>query len=716
MAPVDLPGVRRDAAPVWRPAAGHEAAGNTMRGRLILGIAGALTMAAGLGLTAPALSPPARAASAPAASCAAVWFLGARGSGEKGPGTKGWHSSGGSLGMGGEVTSAYDRVRTDLAGLDSVQATSLSYAADSVWTLVRHRASYFAGLSAGVSTAVRDLNSQASRCPKQRFVLAGYSQGAMVLHRALHRLDAGAAGRRTLTRVSAAILIGDGDQVPHDTGVVRYGTAPSGAKGIGQRFASLSGASSKKFSRSVGSRALSVCDLYDVVCDWSDINWEHIDRGIKVHLAYTGSKPLLEAADHAAGNVLSKVGWTDATAPLPAGAHGLNGSTAPVAACPPGAARCLVTAEYMKNAAKPGGGVLLTGSGTSWSKVTAPVPSGSLSIPLEFAGAACASASSCVAVDEGQGVLEAGSGSHWSALRPPAPADGIGVDGLSDVACGSAKSCVVVGGYSGTDHKYDAGLLLTGLGTSWTAVPLPESGQVADTPAGLESVACPTASFCAATGSYGMTGQDPLLVTGHGTTWQTAVPKLPSGARSPAIASLNSVACSSAAHCVAVGGYETKSGNYEPLLEVESASGWQAREAPIPADGGTKKVSNELTSVACPSATLCVAAGEYMPGTYGGTSGLLVTGSGSSWQARATQASMLTSVACESAESCVVVGDGPYAARMTGSYWHAIPLTWQGAYPTIDSVSCAALGTCVAAGTYENKAGTTEGTLYTGPG
>lgn len=694
------------------------------RGRLILGTAGVLTMTAGLGLTAPALTAPAQASSAasrPAAACPAVYFLGARGSGEKGPGTPGWHSTGGSLGLGGEISDVYSRLRADLSGLESVQGVSVRYAADSVWTLVRHRASYFKGLSDGVSATVGDLTGQASRCPKQRFVLAGFSQGAMVMHRALHRLGASAAGRRALGRVAAAVLIGDGDQVPRDTRVVRYGTAPLSAKGIGQQFSGLSGASAKKFSASVGSRVLSVCNEYDVVCDWSDINWYHIDRGIKVHLAYTGSEPVQEATDHAAGNVLGKATWTAASAPLPAGADGVSDSTTVFAACPPGATRCLATAEYMKTATKPGGGVLLTGSGTSWSEVKAPVPSGSLSTPLEFSGAACASASACVAIDGGQGILEAGSGSHWSGLHPPAPSDGFAVNGLDGVACASAKSCVVVGGYSGTAHKYDAGLLLTGHGTSWTAVSLPEPAPIADTPAGLDSVACPTTSFCAATGSYGMTGQGALLTTGHGTSWQTVVAPLPSDAHSPAFASLNSVACSAAEHCVAVGYYETSSGNYEPLLEVESGSSWQARRTSLPSDAGTKKVSNQLISVSCPSASLCVAVGEYMPGTYGGTSGLLVTGSGSAWHGRAAPSfggapSWLNSVTCESGLDCVIAGDGPYIARMTGNYWHAVPLTWspKWSWLTLNSVSCAAPGTCVAAGTYENTSGTTEGALFTG--
>ncbi len=56
-----------------------------------------------------------------------------------------------------------------------------------------------------------------ARCPESKVVLAGYSQGAMVVHRNLAAIGAN-------PNLSAALLIADGDRHPEDT-TVNIGTA-----------------------------------------------------------------------------------------------------------------------------------------------------------------------------------------------------------------------------------------------------------------------------------------------------------------------------------------------------------------------------------------------------------------------------------------------------------------------------------------------------------
>jgi hypothetical protein len=253
-----------------------------------------------------------RRASAAARRCASVLFLGARGSGELGPGSSGWLSAAGGTdqsGLGPEVGDVLGRIRTYLAGRRRVTVAAVHYGADNVETLFKDPGRYLLGLSGGVSWTTSYLAQQAGACPHQQIVLAGYSQGAMVMHLVLHQLSGTAAGREILARVAAAVLIGDGYQVAFDH-EVRYGTAPAGAEGVGQLLAPLTGASPAKFSPAVGTRVLSVCDKYDIVCDASSdgmsslADLSHLASGLAAHLAYAGSGPLLRAADQAARDLI----------------------------------------------------------------------------------------------------------------------------------------------------------------------------------------------------------------------------------------------------------------------------------------------------------------------------------------------------------------------------------------------------------------------------
>lgn len=80
-----------------------------------------------------------------------------------------------------------------------------------------------------------------------------------------------------------------------------------------------------------------------------------------------------------------------------------------------------------------------------------------------------------------------------------------------------------------------------------------------------------------------------------------AIPVTADAAQPPAIPNLNSVACASAAYCLAVGA--TLASAYQPLAEKWNGLRW--RELPSPAPGR----SGALTAVACPAPAWCVAVG-----------------------------------------------------------------------------------------------------------
>jgi len=229
--------------------------------------------------------------------CTPVLYVAARGSGQYGPGSDGWpggSSKNDPQGFGPELNEVYSNLTDDLKGV-GITPDSVRYPATSVTVLPHlHGVSqYITGLSAGVAQVSDDLSEQAARCPNQEIIMAGYSQGAMVIHRVLHRLADTAAGQGILARTAAAILIGDGDQVEFDN-EVRDGSALPFAMGIGQFFPLLSGSSKTKFSASLGARVIRVCNWGDIVCDYQN-NLLSDSYGIKVHESYPDSKALSQA-------------------------------------------------------------------------------------------------------------------------------------------------------------------------------------------------------------------------------------------------------------------------------------------------------------------------------------------------------------------------------------------------------------------------------------
>jgi hypothetical protein len=228
-----------------------------------------------------------------------------------------------------------------------------------------------------------------------------------------------------------------------------------------------------------------------------------------------------------------------------------------------------------------------------------------------------------------QGLLLATRGSSWTATKAPLPAGAAtnpNAD-LPDVACPSASACVAVGSYTDSSGNQQ-GLLLATRGSSWTATkaPLPAGAAVnADANLPGHDLACPSTSSCVAAGSYlGASGYTQgLLLASRGSSWTATKAPLPAGAKAGWLAS---VACPSAAVCVAAGQYYDRSGNWQGLLLAGRGSSWTVIKAPLPAGAATSP-SPWVPGVACPSAATCVAAGYYTDAA-GYPQGMLLTGPG----------------------------------------------------------------------------------------
>ncbi len=245
--------------------------------------------------------------------CTAVFYLGARGSGETGPGSvNGWNKGQDPSGFGPEVNEVSAQLQ-DAVGATNVQPDPLNYPADPVPSFKQIRkgaaAAYFKDLTSGVTQAMSDLQAQATSCPGQEIVLAGYSQGAMVIHRVLHQLQDTPADKPILDRVAVAVLIADGDQVSFDREVMD-GSAFHIAFGVGQVDTAVSSSSPAKFKKGIQGRVIRVCNSGDLVCDFGtaagvdvfraialhDLNPKDYAKGIDVHTSYPNSKSLRQAA------------------------------------------------------------------------------------------------------------------------------------------------------------------------------------------------------------------------------------------------------------------------------------------------------------------------------------------------------------------------------------------------------------------------------------
>ncbi|QVI28222.1 cutinase family protein [Mycolicibacterium neoaurum] len=238
---------------------------------MILRLGAAALMAA----TALAAAPTANAEPA----CADVHWIGAAGSGQR---------DGAQLvsnaGMGDVVYASYQQLSNALAaGGRTMTAEAVQYPAAPVplagglggWM------NFMDSVEDGTDATAEQLEAYTARCPQSKVVLAGYSQGAMVVHRNLHDLADN-------PQVVAALLVADGDRLPADT-TINLGSAaavPGAGKGVAQEHSFLASTDTSPLDPRMGARTVSVCDVGDPVCDYNPDLEEIPASSIAIHTAY----------------------------------------------------------------------------------------------------------------------------------------------------------------------------------------------------------------------------------------------------------------------------------------------------------------------------------------------------------------------------------------------------------------------------------------------
>ena len=276
--------------------------------------------------------------------------------------------------------------------------------------------------------------------------------------------------------------------------------------------------------------------------------------------------------------------------------------------------------------------------GSSWSVTPVPLPPGSST--AELTGVFCASAADCVAVGyygPGMGVplAERWNGSAWSPQRLPVPPGASGE--MDSVSCASPAACTAVGSYSwgpGTSvalaERWD--------GHTWARQSMPAGDG------GFSGVSCASARSCTAVDGGSGAAQ------WNGTTWTNTSAATPPGGTST---SLTALACASAANCTAAGSYH-KGNRVEPLAEHWNGTTWTAEPIPGPA-GAPVSI---LSSVSCPSATTCTAAGYYTKQVP--FHPLAEFWNGTTWRMGSTALpsthKTFNGISCVAAKSCTAVG------------------------------------------------------------
>ncbi len=383
-------------------------------------------------------------------------------------------------------------------------------------------------------------------------------------------------------------------------------------------------------------------------------------------------------------------GWTAASGPLPTNGTGAQLTSE---ACP-GTHDCTAVGVYYTHV----GSVALvdTLSAGTWTATAAPEPANASTATdgVILWSISCPAPGSCVAVgyyeDTGAytyGLIDTLSAGTWTATEAPEPANA-GTDAdkhqhlsLSAVSCPSANSCTAVGDYYDTNGT-QYGLIETFSGGSWTAIAGPGPNNLGinfggDEVSSLTTISCPAAGSCSAVGDYFDTnhydyGLIEILSAGTWTATQAPEPaNAGTDANETQDAYLDSVSCPVVGNCIALGTYDDANHYGDGLIESLSGGAWIATQAPEPANSGTDADTYQagyLESVSCPSAESCIGVGTYSD-TSGGLHGLIETLSGGTWTATEArepanagtdadghQFATLTSVSCAAVESCTAVG------------------------------------------------------------
>jgi hypothetical protein len=203
-------------------------------------------------------------------------------------------------------------------------------------------------------------------------------------------------------------------------------------------------------------------------------------------------------------------------------------------------------------------------------------------------------------------------------------------------------------------------------------------------------------------------------------TWTASTVPSPTGTTNPN-AELNAVDCPSDGSCVAVGAtYGPTGGQGQALVETLADGSWTASVPPAPVPA-SPKAEADLNAVSCPAVGSCEAVGSYASRKI--SLGLVDTLANGSWTASevpapgsATEDDALGDVSCAAVGTCEAVGTygneevlEAFIATLSNGSWteSEAPAPKKSEEASLSSVSCPSSGGCVAVGSFIGTPGST---------
>lgn len=258
----------------------------------------------------------------------------------------------------------------------------------------------------------------------------------------------------------------------------------------------------------------------------------------------------------------------------------------------------------------------------------------------------------------------------WASVVAPLPADAITPQHatLGVPSCPQVGVCYALGSYISAAGT--RGMVETLSRGDWVPTTMPLPANAAPAGGAPTVISCPAAGSCVAVGVYAGAGNHDTAFADllAGGTWRPRILPLPSGAEKLSGSWVDSLSCPTATVCVAAGNYPELRGGDGPLIERYSAGTWHAAALPLPS-GLTDPYPN-LTGVSCGSTGSCVAIGLAVTSS-GDPDGFLETYAGGRWTASyppvpsgsGIAGVSLDAVSCPAAGACTVVG---HAAASVG--------------------------------------------------
>ncbi len=342
-------------------------------------------------------------------------------------------------------------------------------------------------------------------------------------------------------------------------------------------------------------------------------------------------------------------------------------------------------------------------NGQGWFAAPAPSPGGTkMNDSSQLTAVRCTTAANCWAVGRYEAARSSRTqalhwnGKKWAQVSTPSPGGTSEGDfsELDDVACTSAISCWAVGddGNIGIGPQVTGNLAIHWNGKKWFRVATPNpAGTSPNDVNSLAAVRCASVRDCWAAGLTGLdasvTIEEDEMLHWNGKKWSVADVPSPAGSTAGAVNAIDSLSCTSARDCWAVGAYGSESASSTHFLNLAlhwNGRKWSQATTPNP-DGTASSDSNILSSVSCSSAGNCWAVGNLGSlSTSSATTGEALHWKGGKWELAKTphpggtaaeDDTSLNSVRCVTQKDCWAVGfsrKDPSPDRDVTLHWNSV--------------------------------------------